>query len=124
MSIHSRASEVDKGLPAKTTKEVDRTIKPFHEWKDEQYKQDQANHTPHEREWYYTAYGGFVSKRRREIAMALLHLVTQRNQPYASVRRCCERCGVASGPYYPAAGMSPRWTDDEEEWLKAEDRCS
>lgn len=24
-----------------------------------------------------------------------LHLVTQRYQPYGSVRRCCERCGLA-----------------------------
>ena len=25
----------------------------------------------------------------------ILHLVTQRNQPYGSVRKCCERCGLA-----------------------------
>ena len=24
-----------------------------------------------------------------------LHLVTQRNQPYGSSRKCCERCGLA-----------------------------
>jgi len=23
-----------------------------------------------------------------------LHLMTQRNQPYGSVRRCCENCGL------------------------------
>lgn len=26
--------------------------------------------------------------------METLHLVTQRNQPYGSVRRCCENCGA------------------------------
>jgi len=25
----------------------------------------------------------------------ILHLVTQRNQPYGSTRKCCERCGLA-----------------------------
>lgn len=34
-----------------------------------------------------------------------LHLVTQRNQPYGSVRRCCEQCGVMVGDI--------AWTDDE-----------
>ena len=25
----------------------------------------------------------------------ILHLITQRNQPYMSVRKCCEMCGKA-----------------------------
>lgn len=35
----------------------------------------------------------------------ILHLVTQRNQPYGSVRKCCERCGRAIWLIH--------WTDDE-----------
>ena len=27
--------------------------------------------------------------------MGILHLVTQRNQPYGSQRKCCEECGLA-----------------------------
>jgi len=53
----------------------------------------------------------------------MLHLVTQRGQPYASVRRCCEMCGVASGPYWPGSDPSS-WTDDEEVWREAEDNCT
>ncbi len=26
-----------------------------------------------------------------------LHLVTQRNQPIGSIRKCCERCGIMIG---------------------------
>lgn len=26
----------------------------------------------------------------------ILHLVTQRDQPYGSVRRCCEKCGLGT----------------------------
>lgn len=40
-----------------------------------------------------------------------LHLVTQRGQPYGSVRKCCERCGsmrVAVGDHV--------WTADEGTW--------
>lgn len=53
----------------------------------------------------------------------MLHLVTQRGQPYASVRRCCEMCGVVSGPYWPGSDPSS-WTDDEEVWRLAEDNCT
>ena len=39
----------------------------------------------------------------------VVHLVTQCDQPYGSVRKCCERCGIMTiGP------DAPRWTDDPE----------
>lgn len=41
-------------------------IVPFHQWKSEQYVKDQAAGTPHFKEWYYSAYGGYCSKKRRE----------------------------------------------------------
>ncbi len=41
--------------------------------------------------------------------MTVLHLKTQRNQPYGSERRCCERCGVMI--WIPPV---PEWTDDED----------
>lgn len=54
-----------------------------------------------------------------------LHLVTQRNQPYGSVRRCCERCGVMAGPYsFGQPGTGPVWTDDEREYNESDYRCS
>ena len=30
----------------------------------------------------------------------VVHLITQRDQPYGSVRRCCERCGAMHGLGY------------------------
>ena len=30
----------------------------------------------------------------------ILHLVTQRNQPYGSRRKCCERCGRAISAFH------------------------
>jgi hypothetical protein len=40
---------------------------------------------------------------------SVLHLKTQRNQPYGSVRKCCERCGIALVPPEPLP-----WTADEQ----------
>lgn len=43
--------------------------------------------------------------------MIIAHLKTQNNQPYGSVRQCCERCGMMLW------GKTPEghdWTDDEE----------
>jgi hypothetical protein len=37
----------------------------------------------------------------------IVHLMTQRDQPYGSARKCCERCGVL------VAGN--KWFVDEEE---------
>lgn len=42
--------------------------------------------------------------------MTKLHLKTQRGQPYGSVRRCCERCGVMIWPSPPSGEA---WTDLE-----------
>lgn len=44
-------------------------------------------------------------------APVVIHLVTQRDQPYGSTRKCCERCGVMTIP--PSQVM---WTDDVEEF--------
>jgi hypothetical protein len=38
----------------------------------------------------------------------VLHLVTQRGQPYGSVRMCCEECGVM------VRGASVYWTDSPQ----------
>ena len=32
---------------------------------------------------------------RKQSDKPLLHLRTQQDQPYGSVRKCCERCGLA-----------------------------
>ena len=42
----------------------------------------------------------------------VVHLKTQRNQPYGSVRRCCERCGIMIWGNVPIedGGL---YTDDE-----------
>jgi hypothetical protein len=54
-----------------------------------------------------------------------LHLVTQRDQPYGSERRCCEHCGVACGPFWRGDGSSSRrWTNDPSEWAESPDKCS
>jgi len=39
--------------------------------------------------------------------MIIVHLITQRNQPYGSVRECCERCGG----WEVLKDLSHRWTD-------------
>ncbi len=41
--------------------------------------------------------------------MIVLHLKTQRGQPYGSERRCCEHCGVMIW-HGPPEGSA--WTDD------------
>lgn len=43
--------------------------------------------------------------------MKVVHLVTQRGQPYGSHRCCCEVCGVSVMP-----PRSPLWTDDLDMW--------
>ena len=35
----------------------------------------------------------FESDKHKVLNAAVLHLMTQRNQPYGSERRCCEVCG-------------------------------
>jgi len=45
--------------------------------------------------------------------MKTLHLMTQRDQPYGSVRRCCERCGLMMVAR-PAAFWNENSYADEE----------
>jgi len=40
-----------------------------------------------------------------------LHLMTQRNQPYGSERRCCEHCGIMIWTH-----PRPKVTDDLDIW--------
>ena len=44
-------------------------------------------------------------------ATETLHLMTQRNQPYGSERRCCERCGVMIW-----TTPRPRFTNNLDVW--------
>ena len=52
-----------------------------------------------------------------------IHLVTQRDQPYGSVRRCCEICGLATSAMN---GRVHAWTDDQKRYEAPRDdeqRC-
>ena len=51
-----------------------------------------------------------------------LHYVSQDDQPYGSVRHCCECCGSMCWP--GMKGSAQRWTDDYQRWSDAEDNCS
>lgn len=42
-----------------------------------------------------------------------LHLMTQRNQPYGSVRRCCENCGLMMVGRDAAFWKLHTWVDEE-----------
>jgi hypothetical protein len=50
-----------------------------------------------------------------------LHIVSQADQPYGSVRRCCSRCGRMCWP--GMKGSAIRWTDDWKAWEAAPDNC-
>jgi hypothetical protein len=50
------------------------------------------------------------------IESVVLHLMTQRDQPYGSERICCERCGVMI--YGPQA---PKWTSNPSTYDKPPD---
>lgn len=39
---------------------------PFWQWKEQQYAKDQASETPHSKEWYYRAYGGYCEQVRHQ----------------------------------------------------------
>ncbi|HEY0915672.1 MAG TPA: hypothetical protein VGE22_12445 [Solimonas sp.] len=45
--------------------------------------------------------------------MTTLHLMTQRGQPYGSVRRCCERCGLMLVARPDSFWREHTYTDDE-----------
>jgi hypothetical protein len=51
-----------------------------------------------------------------------IHLVTQRDQPYGSERRCCEVCGTMVWPARQGS-RTPEWTDDPEFYSRCENRC-
>jgi hypothetical protein len=57
-----------------------------------------------------------------EVPGPTLHLVTQRDQPYGSRRKCCEKCGKMCGPFVPVQN-DVRWTDDQLIYAMSEDRC-
>jgi hypothetical protein len=43
--------------------------------------------------------------------MTTLHLMTQRDQPYGSVRKCCERCGLMMVARPDSFWRQHAWTD-------------
>lgn len=54
---------------------------------------------------------------------SLLHYRTQQGQPYGSVSRKCEFCGVMIWP--EKTGMNtPEWTDNMEVWRTTRTRCT
>lgn len=44
----------------------------------------------------------------------ILHLMTQRDQPYGSVRRCCEMCGLMMVARPESFWQHHQWTDEPE----------
>ena len=44
--------------------------------------------------------------------MLILHLMTQRDQPYGSVRRCCEECGLMMVARPAEFWKQHTWTDE------------
>lgn len=46
-----------------------------------------------------------------------VHVIDQTGQPYGSVRRCCNMCGVMAMP-----GMT--YVESEAEWYEREDNCA
>ena len=50
----------------------------------------------------------------------VIHLKTQRDQPYGSERRCCEICGVMLW----GQPNEPHWTSDPGLYYGSDERCS
>lgn len=48
--------------------------------------------------------------------MKTLHLMTQRDQPYGSTRKCCEYCGLMLVARPKEFWDGHAWTDDPEEF--------
>lgn len=48
--------------------------------------------------------------------MTTLHLMTQRDQPYGSVRKCCEMCGAMLVTRSDAYWRDNTYTEDPEHW--------
>jgi hypothetical protein len=45
-----------------------------------------------------------------------LHLMTQRDQPYGSERRCCEICGLMMVGRPDSFWLKNAWTHEPDEW--------
>ena len=52
-----------------------------------------------------------------------VHLVTQRGQPYGSVRRCCEICGIMVWPERQGDDTPMFVTSDENYAQMGDQRC-
>ena len=50
-----------------------------------------------------------------------LHLITQRGQPYNSMRLCCEYCGRSV--YDINGGFGEAWTDELKQFLDSPLAC-
>ncbi len=48
--------------------------------------------------------------------MRTLHLMTQRDQPYGSFRKCCEQCGLMMIGRPDEFWAGHEWTDDPSEY--------
>lgn len=49
--------------------------------------------------------------------MTTLHLMTQRDQPYGSQRKCCEMCGLMLVARPDSFWRDHTWTDEPEEFI-------
>lgn len=56
--------------------------------------------------------------------MATLHLMTQRDQPYGSVRKCCEMCGLVLVARPDSFWKEHAWVDDEGDYKRSESLLS
>lgn len=52
--------------------------------------------------------------------MPTLHLMTQRDQPYGSVRKCCEMCGLMLVARPDWFWKEHAWVDDPEHYKRHE----
>jgi hypothetical protein len=50
------------------------------------------------------------------VSSIALHLMTQRNQPYGSERRCCEACGVMLVARPDSFWLKHAWTDSPQDF--------
>lgn len=52
------------------------------------------------------------------MSILTLHLMTQRNQPYGSHRKCCEECGVMLVARPHAFWIKHTWTDQPDDFKR------
>lgn len=50
--------------------------------------------------------------------MTTLHLMTQRDQPYGSRRKCCERCGLMMVYRPDSFWKKHTWTDEPDHYKR------